>query len=227
MTIALLTLMTAMTMTAQTYRRPARPMQPAHQRSYYGRTYRNTFHHRPAEDVYYGLRLGLGVSTVNSNDVYLDGGSAKAGLNLGVVAGFRLAPTAPVFLETGLLYAEKGGNGSWNGKFSYAMNYLEVPMVMKYHIEVSPMTTVQPFVGVFGAVGVGGQMKDFDERHAYSSFDDDAFRRFDGGIRLGCSLQYDHLYAEIGYDAGLANVSRDYFDTAHSGSFFVNVGMNF
>ena len=177
---------------------------------------------------YYGLRIGLGVSTVNSDDIYLDGGSAKSGLNLGLVAGFQASPASPVIIETGLNYAEKGGKGNYGGhSFSYNLNYLEVPLVMKYQIGIDRLASVQPFAGVYGAVGVSGKIKDFGQRQAYSSFDDKGFSRWDGGVRLGCGLQYDHLYAEMGYDVGLANISHDYFDTSHTGSFFLNVGLNF
>jgi len=70
-------------------------------------------------------------------------------------------------------------------------------------------------------------VKDSYERQAYSSFDDDGFQRFDGGLRLGCGFQYDHLYLELGYDLGLANISQDSFNSAHTGSFFANLGVNF
>ena len=178
-------------------------------------------------DIYYGLRVGMGLSTVNSDDPYLDGGSVRTGLNLGLIVGFQLVPATPFYLETGLLYAEKGGKGNYRGDFSYSMNYLEVPFVLKYQHNFDRLTSIQPFFGVYGGVGVGGKIKDFGERVAYSSFSDDAFRRCDGGLRMGCGLQFDHLYAEVGYDLGLANVTRDYFDDAHTGSLFVNVGLNF
>ena len=72
-----------------------------------------------------------------------------------------------------------------------------------------------------------GKIKDQSQRLIYNAFADDAFHRFDGGLRLGCGLQYDYLYAELGYDIGLANVSRDDFETAHTGCFFANIGINF
>ncbi len=179
-------------------------------------------------DVYLGLRLGLNVSSVNSHDRYLDGGTAKAGLNIGVVAGVQLVPATPVYLESGLYYSEKGGKGSYEGRsFTYQLNYLEVPLLMKYRIDLDRNTIVQPFAGVYAALGVGGKMKDFDERKAYSAFADDAFQRFDAGLRLGCGLQFAPVYMELGYDVGLANVSHDYFDTAHTGAFFATVGVNF
>ena len=77
-------------------------------------------------DIYYGLRLGLGLATVNSDDHRLDGGSIQAGLNAGAVVGFQLGYRSPVYLETGLLYAAKGGEGTHNGsKFTYGLDYLD------------------------------------------------------------------------------------------------------
>lgn len=179
-------------------------------------------------DWYFGLRLGGALATINSDDRYLGGGSVKAGLNLGLVAGIQMAPATPLYFETGMLYAEKGGKGSSGGHtFTCNLDYLEVPLLMKYQINTNRLTSIQPFAGVYAAVGVGGQIKDFDERHAYSSFDDEGFKRWDAGLRLGCGLQFDHLYAELGCDLGLANVSHDYFDTAHTTTFFANIGVNF
>ena len=179
-------------------------------------------------EIYYGLRLGLGLATVKSDDSRLDGGSIQAGLNVGAVVGFQLGYRSPVYLETGLLYVEKGGEGKYNGsKFTYGLKYLELPVVMKYEIDLNPAFSIQPFFGGFMALGVGGKIKDFDNRKAYSSFDDDGFQRFDAGLRLGCGVQYDRLYGELGYDIGLANISRDYFDSSHTGMFFATIGVNF
>lgn len=200
-----------------------RPAPVAHRSSY------NSSHYGRLHDTetYYGLRLGLNVSAVNSDDFYLDGSSAKCGLNLGVVAGFQVAPATPVYLETGLYYTEKGGKGNYNGAFTYQLNYLEVPLLMKCRFDIDRETSVQPFVGAYGAMGVSGKIKDFNSRQAYSSFDDDAFQRFDAGLRLGCGLQFSNLYAEAGYDLGLANIGHDYFDTTHNGNFYATIGVNF
>ena len=140
--------------------------------------------------MYYGLRLGVAFSTVNSDDQYLNGSSAKSGLDIGAVVGLQLGYRSPIFFETGLSYIEKGGDGRYQGdKFSYSLNYLEVPMVLKYKYDVDRSFSIQPFLGGFMSVGVGGKIKDFGMRQAFSSFDDDAFKRFDGGIRVGCGIQ--------------------------------------
>ena len=178
--------------------------------------------------TYYGLRLGGAFSTVNSDDRRLDGGTMQAGLNVGLAAGFQLHPASPLFFETGLFYTEKGGKGSYEGnKFTYNLNYLEVPLLLKYDIPVDRSFCVQPFFGGYLACGVGGKIKDYGDRKAFSSFDDDGFKRFDGGLRLGLGAQYDLLYLEVAYEFGLANICNDAFDTSHNRCLYVNCGVNF
>lgn len=187
-----------------------------------------------AEDhnVYYGLRLGWALATVNSDDDELDGGSVRSGLNIGAIIGFQLSPAAPVYLETGLFYTEKGGNGRVDGaKFTYDLNYLELPILIKYKYDVDGTFSIQPFAGGYLAYGVGGKVKDYghkeEERKAYSSFSDSFFKRFDGGLRIGCGAEYQMLYAEMAYDFGLANICHSDFDTSHTGCFYLNIGVNF
>ncbi len=224
MMIAILSMMLTVPMMAQ-YGRP---------RTTYGRPYgyrsvqTRPAYRRSVTDTYYGLRIGANFSTVNSDDRYLDGGSLRTGLNVGAVVGFQMVPQAPIYFETGLSYVEKGGTGHVDGaKFTYKLDYLELPIVLKYNYIAAPLVSIQPYIGGYLAAGVGGQIKDFGHRHAYSSFDDEGFRRFDGGIKVGCGLQFDHLYAEMGYDFGLSNISQDYFDTSRTGSLFVTAGVNF
>ena len=101
-------------------------------------------HYQMSPEMYYGLRLGAAFATVSSDDKYLDGGSIKTGLNLGAMVGFQLGYRSPVFLETGLSYVEKGGEGRYEGsKFTYNLDYLEVPLVMKYAIDVDSDCSIQ------------------------------------------------------------------------------------
>ena len=76
---------------------------------------------------------------------------------------------------------------------------------------------------------MGGKVKDFGQREAYSSFSNSpySFRRFDGGVKMGCGLQYDMLYLDLTYDLGLSNVSDDDFDDCRNSALMLNVGINF
>lgn len=178
--------------------------------------------------IYYGLRLGLGVSTLNSDDNYLDGGSPQVGLNLGAVIGFQLSSEQPVYLESGLLYTEKGGKGRYEGaKFTYDLNYFEMPVLVKYRYEIDDDLSIQPFGGGYIACGIGGKIKDFGKRGTNSSFSGDFFKRFDGGLKLGCGVEYQLIYAEMAYDFGLYNICHSEFESSHNGCFYINVGVNF
>ena len=35
------------------------------------------------------------------------------------------------------------------------------------------------------------------------------------------------IYAEIGYDLGIANICHNDFDSSHNGCFYINCGVNF
>lgn len=179
-------------------------------------------------NLYYGLRLGLAVSSVHSDDPTLDGGGNQAGLNLGGVIGVNLSPTTPISLETGLFFTEKGGKGVIDGvKFTFDLNYLEIPITAKYRYELNEDFSIQPFFGGYFAFGVGGKVKNYKERESCSSFSDDYFKRFDGGLRIGCGAEYSMIYAEAAYEFGLSNICHSDFDSSRNGCFYINCGINF
>ena len=191
-----------------------------------------TYHHHDGVigtgDVYYGLRLGPAFSTVNSDDKALDGGDSQTGLNLGAVIGFGLSDTTPLFLETGLFYVEKGGKNVFEGKkMTYDLNYLQVPIVAKYVIDIDGDFSVQPFFGGYLACGVGGKIKNYGDRQSESSFSHKYFQRFDGGLRIGCGAAYDMFYVDLGYDIGLSNITHDEFDASHNRCWTLSLGVNF
>jgi len=179
-------------------------------------------------DVYFGVKLGLNASAVRSEAPALNGTGVMCGLNTGVALGFYLSPYYPVSLETGLYYTEKGGKSSSSaGKFTYDLNYIELPLVVKYKAFVQPNLSIDPFFGAYAAVGVSGKIKDYDNREAFSSFDNGAFKRGDAGLRLGCGLSYQMFTLEASYDLGLANIGQDDFADTHNGCFTLTAGINF
>ena len=178
--------------------------------------------------MYYGFRIGPTFSTVNSDDANLDGGNSQTGLTLGAVMGFQLSDDIPLFLETGLSYTEKGGKKTLAGKkMTYDLNYLEIPILVKYIYDIDGHFSVQPLFGGYLSYGISGKIKNFGERHAQDSFSDTTFKRFDGGLRIGCGVGYDLFYADLSYDIGLSNICHDTFDTSHNGCLYLNFGVNF
>jgi len=203
-----------------------RPIPPRLRNGYHTRS--NTVNY---SNMYYGFRIGLGVGTVNSESDYLDGNKAQTGLNVGFVLGTQLTTAAPLFFETGIYYSEKGGKSTYNNqKFTYGLNYIEFPLLLKYKYYADRDFSIEPFVGGYLSCGVGGKIKDFNNREAYDSFGDDGdsnFKRFDGGLRVGCGVGFQVMYLEASYDIGLANVGKDAFDDTHTGCFNLTFGVNF
>ncbi len=180
------------------------------------------------ERVYYGVRLGLGLSHLQSDIASLDGNKTSAGLNFGFAAGINLSQEYPVILESGLYYVERGGEGRYdNHKITYDINYLSVPIVAKYRVHATDEISVLPFLGGYFALGISGKTKDHDTRQSRSSFGGDRFQRFDGGLKFGCGIEYQMLYLELAYDLGLSNISHDDFDDCHNRCFLINAGVNF
>lgn len=211
---------------------PVRESRPAigYERSYYDYGVKNT---------YVGLRIGPSFSHVSSDDPMLDGSSWKTGLNVGVAVGTRIAYSSPLYLETGLYYTEKGGDGKAGGigdKFTYDLNYLEIPLILKYRVPITNDFSLEPYFGGYFAAGVGGKIKDYGNREAYNSFssnsyDNGTFRRCDGGLRFGIGASFrlsrdTDLYMEVGYDYGLSNICHDTFDRSRNGALQLNFGIN-
>lgn len=191
----------------------------------YETQYKRTRYNHRGEEQYYGLRLGLNVASVNSDEVEADL-DARTGLSVGGVYGLLLTDTTPLWLEAGLFYSEKGGKTHASGyKQSTRLSYLQVPITVKYSFDVYDDLYIQPFIGGYLAYGIGGKTKNYSIRQSHSSFDD--INRFDSGLRIGCGTEYQMLYAELGFDIGLANISKDDFNTSRTCNFFINIGVNF
>ena len=156
---------------------------------------------------YFGLRVGMNASHVSSDSPVLDGNGVKTGLNLGFVAGTQLTYRAPIFLESGLYYSQKGGkSGSGQDKFTYDLNYLEVPLLIKYKHFVGNQTSIQPYAGGYLALGTDGSIKNYGSRTAFSSYDDGYFNRFDGGTTAVYGTGGDEVGHELGGSLYLGGV---------------------
>lgn len=173
--------------------------------------------------VYYGVRIGASFSTLDVNllEVTPDLGT-KAGMTLAGVIGLRVSESVPVFLESGLYY---NGRGAKNDEYKVNLNYLEIPILIKYGVNIKDQITVLPFVGPYFGYAIGG--KAFLPGHDGSPFfKEGGIKHGDMGFKFGAGVEYNMLYLEAGYQAGVANIGKKPNET-HTGSFFMNFGINF
>jgi hypothetical protein len=207
------------------------------------RKLKDRFNHSNVEQ-YYGIRIGYNLAAINSSNALVDMDS-YGGFTFGGFYGIQLANDMPMWLEAGLTYSEKGGKNNlfvtqttnkdqdgrtivtkeYTQKKTTRLIYLQVPIVVKYSFDVLDDFYIQPFLGGYLGLGIGGKTKLYDDRKSYDSFDD--FNRLDGGLRIGCGFEYQMLYAEAGFDFGLANIYDDDFTSARNQNLFINIGVNF
>jgi len=179
------------------------------------------------QNLYYGARMGINVAGLGGKTAnYSDLSGTRAGLVLGGVVGLRLSTTAPVFLESGVYYMERGGKGKYNDvKTTSKTNCIEIPVLVKYGFQVAPEIALLPFLGPYFSYAMGGKTEDA-EGNKFSSFNDGYFKHSDMGLKLGCGAEYNKIYLEAGFELGLADIAES-GGAAHNHSFYVNFGVNF
>ena len=177
--------------------------------------------------VYYGARIGMNVSTITG-----DGTSdmkSKVGLTLGGVLGLRISDATPLFLESGLYFTQYGANGE--GKCYTNINYLEIPVLIKYGFQVTDEISVLPYIGPTVALGITAKSKNYDSKtdsyFTTSGFGDNNLNRANVGIKLGCGAEWNKLYLELGYHFGVTNIADSDNISQHNGNLFINFGVNF
>ena len=168
------------------------------------------------ENVYYGIRFGV-TSASFSGDI--DSGS-KLGMTLAGVLGFRVSDSAPLYLESGLYYTERGGKikgvktvseaGMGHADWKASYNVLEVPLLIKYGIETQSDFILLPFIGPY---------------FGYAIKTDD-LNRANMGFKAGCGFEYHQLYLEAGRQFGVTDI-LDGDASARSNAWFLNIGINF
>ncbi|MBR3009809.1 MAG: PorT family protein [Prevotella sp.] len=180
------------------------------------------------ENLYYGVRIGMNGATLSGD---IDGLGTKVGLNIAGIIGLHISKTAPVFLESGLYYTERGGK---KDKISVGYNNIEIPLLVKYGFKASDGIAVLPFLGPTFSYAISGKTKQagvsgiekvgtFDEKKAFTG----GLKRANMGFKLGCGAEFNNIYLEGGYQFGITDVCKLDEASIHSNAFFLNFGVNF
>ena len=169
------------------------------------------------QSLYYGIRFGGTLASVGG-DVSV---GTKVGLTLAGVIGLRVSSTAPVFLESGLYYTQRGAK---EGNITITHDNLEIPVLVKYGFKATDEIALLPFFGPYFAYAVSSEYK-----YKGETAPTDQFRpnRNNMGFKLGCGAEFNKIYAEVGYQFGVTNFMDSDDFTAHNNAFFLNLGLNF
>jgi len=229
LTLAMIAVMGVLPMMAQRHNYGSVPSNRYDYEHSHSRWLRNYY----GKDMYFGLRIGPAFSHVGGDGISY-AGDTKTGLHLGGVVGFQVTNRAPVFFETGISYVNKGGKGQWLGNnVTTSLSYIELPLVFKYIHYTDIGLSIHPLFGGYLAVGVDGSIKNYATHEKVNAFGKDdemgmpRFKRFDGGLRVGCGAGFSMFYLDLCYDIGLANVCHNDYDSSGNGTFYLNFGVNF
>lgn len=169
------------------------------------------------ENLYYGVRFGGTIASV-SGDISV---GTKVGLTLAGVIGLRVSSSAPVFLESGLYYTQRGAK---EGIITITHDNLEIPVLVKYGIKATDEIALLPFFGPYFAYAVSSDYKYKGETAPKNQFRPN---RNNMGFKLGCGAEFNKIYAELGYQFGVTNFIDSDDLTGHNNAFFLNLGLNF
>lgn len=187
-------------------------------------------------NYYFGVDGGLSMASIHSASDLYDSNEYQQGAYIGVNGGIRIVQSVPLFFEAGVYYTEKGGrtlkerlSASYTVTTKHNLNYLELPLLLRYKINAR-VISIEPFAGGYVAAGIGGKVRGHHNEDSFYAFDSDnplSFKRFDSGVKLGCSVNYRFIHLRLAYEAGLVNIAREGYGRTTNGCFQLGLGFSF
>jgi hypothetical protein len=164
------------------------------------------------------LKGGLTLANIaESGELDLEDKTSKPGFQAGIM--FDKPLTENISLRTGALYtlkgfAEKMSEDDYNLEMSLNMNYIDIPLEFVYKTPVNNaqfLLSAGPYLGI----GLNANLR-FKEEYMGETYEesesiqfgseDEVLNRFEGGVRIGTGIQYNHVQFELNYSRGLTNI---------------------
>lgn len=178
----------------------------------------------------FGFKAGVNVSNLamDFNDIYyntLGDKELKVGFNVGVTAEYFISESFAV--QSGLSYTTKGASikgkerwipsGETHSKYTINLEYLQIPLLGIYKINIAPDSKVFFNAGPYIAYGIGGKitkknkyvdLDSPDDKEKMNSFGDRTFKKFDFGLIGGVGAEYERFVLTLDYELGLMDIAR-------------------
>ena len=195
---------------------------------------------RAARAVTVGARFDWNFSRMGGDAP--DNYNGRNGFGFGASADINLVNSLSV--NTGLFFTMKGCTYEADRltddiyipyKFTEAVNFLEVPLYLSYHLRFRPNEDLQIYFGPYFDLGVYGKMglKMRDSDDAYSEHKENMFgkdnmgyHRWQYGIGIGASYTFDgHYLVGFRYQRGIRDVAE--LANTHWNCCQITLGYNF
>ncbi len=180
----------------------------------------------------FGVQAGLNLSDgIEKADYILGNQTIKPGFQVGAIAVYKV--NYGLQLQSGLAFTTKGSKSTkhdvWLGTGNPPITtmitttnfmYAQLPLKLAYQLNIGEQFKVTPNAGVYLAYGIGGKqvLKSSttgnameDRKVTYDSFadDSDGYKRFDNGISVGVTVQFNKYTLAGDYEIGSANIARN------------------
>lgn len=154
----------------------------------------------------------------------------------GVTDQILLSDQIPFYFETGLLFQGKGYAIKGYEESMTRTYHLQIPVNVNYHISLTDLVSLEPGLGLYYSVGVGGKLSYAGDQ--IRIFKDGHMSRHDFGWTCGVNCGVSRYYVGLAYEMGFLEVDKtDPVYGAESGKlgyrnlrnyvFSVRVGVNF
>lgn len=168
----------------------------------------------------FGVRAGMNIANVNAKMLGLDLDElvdldSKVHFNAGISYERLLLNKAPLYLETGLYYTNKGFKVGYDDESLARCNigYLQLPLMVNYKFNIKDVVTIAPSAGIYYSFGVTGKIKEsYDDEYlgdmSYSAsvFEGNYIKRSDLGYKLGVSVAWKNIVLGFSYEGGFLNL---------------------
>lgn len=185
----------------------------------------------------FGVRAGLNVASMDfSAEGMTFSPDSKVSFQVGAAYQYKFLSTLPFYVETGLYFTGRGCSINDEGdKLKANLYYLQVPVLVSYHFNIGNAVSIQPYAGIYYALGISGKFKEGGYKTKAFSDDGDipqTLKRSDFGLRFGAGVNFlKRYYAGLGYDLGLMDISKSGGEfegiKTKNGCFYIQEGYNF
>ncbi len=156
---------------------------------------------------------------------------------LGLELNYDIELSENLYGEIGASYQQKGlkyvveGEGPNNSDIvvNYRLNYLQIPLHLKYNYEISDDTYIFGFGGFDIGFVLSGTISDSENSQDLkfgSNKTEDDFKSSDFGLTLGAGVLYNNFEFRLGFTNGLSDINPRKRET-YNRVFFAGLGYRF
>ena len=187
-----------------------------------------------------GARIGMDFASLNGdykNKNFYDMKSG-IGLHLGLVYNHELADALSI--QPGVFLVQRNWkyediDDETGKKFDAKVhsNWIEIPVVLKYNVDITSDISIDPHVGPYFGFGFAGKDKETKTKvfKKYKDGDEKSgmgMPNFDMGVQFGCGATFfGTAYVGFDYELGFRNTLNKYPGhlSSHNGMFMITFGV--